>query len=104
MQQCPACGHTEPAISRFCTHCGTALRSDMPPPEPSPQDQRVREELNLPVLYAMVGILVMALLVPPWETPPGQPPAFLGFHFVFARPESGADHGIISRLLLTIEL
>ena len=55
----------------------------------------------MPVLYTMVGLLLLALLVPPWETPPGQPPEFLGFHFILNPPESDS---IVSRLLITIEL
>jgi len=60
--------------------------------------------MNVATLYAMVVALIVALLLPPWETPPGQPPAFLGFHFFLHPPEAGRDSGIISRLLLTIEL
>ena len=55
----------------------------------------------MPVLYAMVGLLLLALLVPPWETPPGQPPEFLGFHFILSPPEPDS---MVSRLLITIEL
>jgi len=55
----------------------------------------------MPVLYTMVGLLLLALLVPPWETPPGQPPEFLGFHFILNPPESDS---IVSWLLITIEL
>ena len=64
--------------------------------------------MNLPILYGMVAGLIAAVLFPPWETPPGQPPAFLGFHFILTPPASGGmaqgDAGVISRLLLTIEL
>ena len=95
MQRCPHCGHESPEISRFCTRCGTSLRDSKPPS---------REELNLNVLYAMVGVLFLALLVPPWETPAGLPPEFLGFHFFLSPPPAGTGPGIISRLLLTIEL
>ena len=55
----------------------------------------------MPVLYTMVGLLLLALLIPPWETPPGQPPEFLGFHFILNPPESDS---IVSWLLITIEL
>jgi hypothetical protein len=64
--------------------------------------------MNLPILYGMVAGLIAAVLFPPWETPPGQPPAFLGFHFILTPPagegmaQEGA--GVISRLLLTVEL
>jgi len=40
-------------------------------------------------------------LMPPWETSPSQPAAFLGFHFILSPPQPNA---IVSRLLLTIEL
>jgi len=63
-----------------------------------------REELNLPILYVMIGFLILAVIVPPWETPPGQPPAFLGFHLLVSPPAVGAEVGVISRLLMTIEL
>ena len=36
-----------------------------------------------------------------WETPPSQPAAFLGFHFILSPPQPDA---LVSRLLLTIEL
>nr|MBI3614241.1 hypothetical protein [Nitrospirota bacterium] len=58
--------------------------------------------MNLPVLYAMVALLILAGLFPPWETPPGHPPEFLGFHFILSGTE--ASGGVVSRLLLTIEL
>ena len=57
--------------------------------------------MNLPVLYATVGLLLLALLFPAWETPPGQSPEFLGFHFMLSPPEPDS---VISRLLITIEL
>jgi hypothetical protein len=61
--------------------------------------------MSLPALYFMVTGLVLALLFPPWETPPGQPPEFLGFHFILSPPDSGtAGSGVVSHLLLTIEL
>jgi len=57
--------------------------------------------MNLSVLYVMVGLLILAVVFPPWETPPGQSPEFLGFHFILNPPESDS---IVSRLLITIEL
>lgn len=64
--------------------------------------------MNLSILYTMVAGLIIALLFPPWETAPGQAPEFLGFHFILNPPGSdGAvqhDVGVISRLLLSIEL
>jgi len=53
------------------------------------------------VLYAMVVALVLAVLFPPWETPPTQEPEFLGLHFIGSPPNPDA---IVSRMLLTIEL
>lgn len=61
--------------------------------------------MSVPVLYVMVAGLIVALLFPPWETPPGPPPEFLGFHLMLSPPDHGtAGSGVISRLLLTIEL
>src|SRR5262245_23420653 len=104
MPVCRSCGHEEPGWSRFCTRCGTALAADAGAPPPTGTDQRGREELNVSILYGMVVCLVLALIVPPWETPPGQPPEFLGFHFILSPPPADNASGIVSRLLLTIEL
>ena len=49
----------------------------------------------------MVVLLILALLFPPWETPPEQQPEFLGIHFILSPPVSDA---VVSRMLLTIEL
>jgi hypothetical protein len=49
----------------------------------------------------MVAMLVLAVLFPPWETPPSMPPEFLGMHFILSPPIPDA---VMSRLLLTIEL
>jgi hypothetical protein len=49
----------------------------------------------------MVTALLLALLVPPWETAPTQPPEFLGFHFILTPPDPDA---LVSRMLLTVEL
>jgi hypothetical protein len=57
--------------------------------------------LNIQFLYGMVALLSLALLFPPWETPPSQAPEFLGLHFILSPPTPDA---IVSRLLLTIEL
>ena len=59
------------------------------------------EDLNIHVLYAMVVVLILALVFPPWETPPSRTTEFLGFHFILQPPQPDA---MISRLLLTIEL
>src|SRR5574341_1900438 len=104
MQTCRSCGQEEPDISRFCTRCGAPL-GPFPGVAPSVGAvQRDREEMSLPILYAMVGTLILALLVPPWENPPGQPPAFLGFHFLLRPPDTDQGPGVVSGLLLTIEL
>ncbi|MCP9470088.1 MAG: hypothetical protein NNA31_08845 [Nitrospira sp.] len=57
--------------------------------------------MNIHVLYGMVAALVLALLFPPWETPPDQPPEFLGMHFLLSPP---TPESVVSRMLLTIEL
>lgn len=49
----------------------------------------------------MVGMLLVAVLFPPWETPPSQTPEFLGLHFILSPPTSDA---VVSRMLLTIEV
>ena len=49
----------------------------------------------------MVGMLLVAVLFPPWETPPSQMPEFLGLHFILSPPTSDA---VVSRMLLTIEV
>ena len=53
------------------------------------------------ILYGMAAVLVLAIVFPPWETPPSQAPTFLGMHFILAPPDPDA---IVSRMLLTIEL
>lgn len=103
VQTCPTCHQSLPEINRFCTQCGQRLASTAPTsqaPAPAPQPT-TPEQLNLNVLYGMVGALILAVLFPPWETPPTQPPEFLGFHSVLSPPTSEA---IVSRTLLTIEL
>lgn len=102
MQTCPACHHSLPEISRFCTQCGQRLAAaaSASPTAPTPQPA-TPEQLNLNVLYGMVGTLILAVLFPPWETPPAQPPEFLGVHFIMSPPTPEA---IVSRMLLTIEL
>jgi len=102
MRTCPACRLELPEISRFCTNCGRRLMNGnavVSGVQPCSAD--APEQLNLNVLYGMVAALALALLFPPWETPPGQPPEFLGFHFLLFPPSLEA---IVSRMLLTIEL
>jgi hypothetical protein len=101
MRRCPACRQELPAISRFCSRCGRRLDGGQDKPSPSPQSVPDPEQLNLNVLYGMVAVLLLALLFPPWETPPTQPPDFLGLHFVLSPPTADA---VVSRMLLTIEL
>lgn len=99
---CANCGHKLIENSRFCTHCGRPIS-----PLPKRSVRAQADDMNLPILYAMVVGLISAVLFPPWETPPGQPPQFLGFSFILNPPGIGMaqDHvGVISRLLLTIEL
>ena len=103
MKICPSCRHELPEISRYCTQCGQRLHADpveLPPPPP-PRATPGPEQLNLQFLYGMVAALSLAILVPPWETPPSQAPEFLGLHFIFSPPTADA---MVSRLLLTIEL
>lgn len=99
MKPCPNCRRELPEIYRYCTECGTPLDGSVVAgnrtPALSPQ------ALNLQVLYGMIAALILALLFPPWETPPTQAPEFLGLHFILAPPTPDA---IVSRLLLTIEL
>jgi hypothetical protein len=104
MKRCPACRHEQPEISRYCSQCGQRLHAepvDLPPPPPPPRVELPPGQLNVQVLYGMVAFLSLALLFPPWETPPSQAPEFLGLHFILNPPTSDA---IVSRLLLTIEL
>ena len=51
--------------------------------------------------FTLVATLSLALLFPPWETPPSQAPEFLGLHFILSPP---TEEAVVSRLLLTIEL
>jgi len=104
MKTCSFCGQELPQISRFCTRCGRAVAKLI---QTKPAANSVKpqgpdaEEMNMPVLYAMVGLLLLALLFPPWETPPGQSAEFLGFYFILSPPEPDS---VVSRLLITIEL
>lgn len=101
MQICPACSRSQPEINRFCTQCGRRLdgRADNPT---APQSKGTApEQLNITVLYGMVAVLILAVLFPPWETPPTQTPEFLGMYFILSPP---APEAIVSRMLLTIEL
>ncbi|TAJ28681.1 MAG: hypothetical protein EPO64_04440 [Nitrospirae bacterium] len=107
MKLCDACGQ-EPSLSdRFCTHCGKPVAGPSSMPSAPPGGSPEAEEMNLPVLYLMIAFLILAGLFPPWETAPGQPPEFLGFHFILNPPDAastGQGSGVISRLLITVEL
>jgi predicted nucleic acid-binding Zn ribbon protein len=103
MKACEACGQELDDAARFCIRCGRAVvTADSQRCGLSPERQA--EEMNVTILYWMVGALLLAVLFPPWEAPPGQQPAFLGFHFILSPPEGNGDGAVISRLLLTIEL
>ena len=99
MRTCPSCQRELPEIYRYCTDCGQSLDGTTRP-TPTKQDNAL-EELNIEILYGMVALLVLALLFPPWETPPSQAPQFLGLHFILSPPTPEA---VVSRLLVTIEL
>lgn len=94
-QTCRACGRAVPSAARFCPDCGTQGFQ-----EPRGAS-RSREILNLRILYVMVGALIAAVLFPPWESPPGDPPAYLGMHFLLSPPQPEA---VVSRVLQTVEL
>lgn len=101
MKPCPACGRALPEINRYCTYCGTGVAGDAEQQAAPQASGAARDQLNLHILYGMVTVLIVSVIMPPWETPPSQPAAFLGFHFILSPPRPDA---IISRLLLTIEL
>ncbi len=98
MLVCSTCRRQSAEGARFCSHCGEAL----PPSSPSsdPGQTARKDDLNLTVLIAMAGLLLLAVLIPPWEASPEDPPAFLGFHPFWASPTATA---VVSRMLLTIE-
>lgn len=82
-------------------HCGRRLAGSANASPPFRPARSTPGQLNITVLYGMVVLLIVALLFPPWETPPTQEPEFLGMHFVFSPP---APDAVVSRMLLTIEL
>jgi len=65
MKTCSFCGQELLESSRFCTRCGRAVagpaQTDRVAISPRPERPDA-EEMNLPVLYAMVGLLLLALL------------------------------------------
>lgn len=99
MKTCPSCQRQQSDLNRYCIGCGRQL--DGAPSASPTQASETPEALNLQILYGMVAVLVLAILFPPWETPPSQSPNFLGMHFILSPPTSDA---VVSRLLLTIEL
>lgn len=101
MQTCLSCQRPQPEINRFCTYCGRQLDEHAESTPPSPSDRSAPGQLNIHVLYGMVAALVLAIVFPPWETPPDQPPEFLGMHFILSPPNPDA---VVSRMLQTIEL
>ena len=101
MQICAACQRSQPEINRFCTHCGRQLNEKAETALPSRSDRSAPGQLNIQVLYGMVAALVLAIVFPPWEAPPEQPPEFLGMHFIFSPPNPDA---VVSGMLQTIEL
>ena len=101
MKHCPSCGRALPEINRYCTNCGVPLDSSGSLATGSGNNGRATEQLNLNILYGMAAVLVLSILIPPWESPPSQPAAFLGFHFILSPPQPDA---IVSRILLTVEL
>ncbi len=101
MQTCLSCQRSQPEINRFCTQCGRRLDGSGGEAPASRPHAEAPEQLNLTVLYGMVAALILAVLVPPWETPPDQQPQFLGMSFILSPP---TDEAVVSRMLLTIEL
>ena len=91
---CPSCGYGLTLKGRFCPKCGTRVdrKAEAEPQQPS---------LNVRILYIMVGLLILAVLFPPWQTPLDHTPEFLGFHFILSPPSEGAQR---SPILHTIQL
>ena len=90
---CPFCQRDLPDHAKFCPRCGKPVSEISNSTQP--------DSLNIQILYLMVGALILALLFPPWESPPGSPPQYLGFHFIFSPP---VPEAVVSRVLQTIEL
>jgi hypothetical protein len=101
MQVCQTCNRSQPEVNRFCVQCGRRLDGRADGPSAFRSAHSVPGQLNITVLYGMVVLLILALIFPPWETPPTQEPEFLGMHFILAPPTPEA---VMSRMLLTIEL
>lgn len=101
MQVCPICGRSQPEVNRFCVQCGRRFDDRADGPSAFRPARSAPGQLNIAVLYGMVVVLILAVLFPPWETPPTQEPEFLGMHFILSPPTPEA---VVSRMLLTIEL
>ncbi len=93
-QSCQSCGYAVPARGRFCPKCGSRVVKKL-------DSGGTPESLNIRILYIMVGLLILAVLFPPWQTPPGEPLEFLGFHFILSPPVEGAQR---SPVLQTVQL
>ncbi|WP_447969970.1 zinc ribbon domain-containing protein [Nitrospira sp. M1] len=93
-QKCSSCGLGISSGARHCMKCGTQVEAQQ-------QHARAGESLNIRILYIMVGLLVLAVLFPPWEAAPEESPQFLGMAFILSPPREGA---IVSRMLQTIQL
>ena len=92
---CRGCQSILPVGARYCSTCGVRYTKE------TLEETRSKELLNIRVLYLMVGALIVALMFPPWETPPNEAPEYLGMHFILSPPNPGA---VISRMLQSIEL
>ena len=91
---CSSCGYALALNGRFCPKCGTRVVKKVEE-DPKPGS------LNIQILYIMVGLLILAVLFPPWQTPADQTPEFLGFHFILSPPSEGAQR---SQVLHNIQL
>ena len=92
---CRTCDRAVPAAARFCPDCGRQIVRE------SREASRSKEILNFRILCIMAGLLILAVLFPPWEMPAGNPPAYLGMHFFLNPPEHGA---VVSGVVQTVEL
>ncbi len=94
MAMCWSCNQELRPGARFCSRCGQRVTQ-------TAQDRSLSESLNIRILSIMMGLLILAVLFPPWESGPGSSPEYLGFHFILSLPQAGA---VVSRILQTIEL
>ena len=94
-KMCRACRQAVPSAARFCPDCGKPVLQ-----EPR-ETERAREILNLRILYVMVGAAIPTAETAPPQSTPGDPPAYLGMHFILSPPQPEA---VVSRVLQTVEL